>query len=240
MTRRRAADGAESPGRHARRHGHRADRAARSAWGRAAEEQPRRLGLYRASPKMHGPGRGRLRQRALRIVSRTRWALPVTRSRWASWTRSAAPAVNLKEPASAPRRAGCRFHQHRLPRPHRRRDPHLDGSRPDGPQGRYEGRSSGFKAYEDSTTSTSGLACRPARQARRSARACGPRPTCMAEMIKRQKISPPAAPAPIDRLGALADRRDAARARTTTPSMCSPDRQDEIARPQAPRRSTTF
>ena len=42
--------------------------------------------------------------------------------------------VNLKEcirAAKAPRR----LHQHRLPRPHRRRDPHLDGSRPDDPQG---------------------------------------------------------------------------------------------------------
>ncbi len=28
-------------------------------------------------------------------------------------------------------------HQHRLPRPHRRRDPHLDGSRADDPQGRH-------------------------------------------------------------------------------------------------------
>ena len=32
-----------------------------------------------------------------------------------------------------------RVHQYRFPRPHRRRDPHLDGSRPDDPQGRHEG-----------------------------------------------------------------------------------------------------
>ena len=42
--------------------------------------------------------------------------------------------------AAAIHAAGDRivFHQHRLPRPHRRRDPHLDGSRADGPQGRHE------------------------------------------------------------------------------------------------------
>jgi malate synthase len=46
--------------------------------------------------------------------------------------------VNLKEcirAGEAPRGV----HQHRLPRPHRRRDPHLHGSRPDDPQGRHEG-----------------------------------------------------------------------------------------------------
>ena len=38
-----------------------------------------------------------------------------------------------------PRGAGPhRVHQHRLPRPHRRRDPHLDAGRADGPQGRDE------------------------------------------------------------------------------------------------------
>ena len=31
------------------------------------------------------------------------------------------------------------LHQHRLPRPHRRRDPYLDGSGPDDPQERHEG-----------------------------------------------------------------------------------------------------
>ena len=36
-------------------------------------------------------------------------------------------------------RAG-RLHQHRLPGPHRRRDPHLDAGRPGGPQERHEGR----------------------------------------------------------------------------------------------------
>ena len=45
--------------------------------------------------------------------------------------------VNLKECIRAAKRAR-RLHQHRLPRPHRRRDPHLDGSRPDDPQGRHE------------------------------------------------------------------------------------------------------
>ena len=45
--------------------------------------------------------------------------------------------VNLKECIRAAK-AARRLHQHRLPRPHRRRDPHLDGSRADDPQGRHE------------------------------------------------------------------------------------------------------
>jgi malate synthase len=54
--------------------------------------------------------------------------------------------VNLKECIRA--KTACVLHQHRLPRPHRRRDPHLHGSRPDDPQGRHEGLP-WIDAYED-------------------------------------------------------------------------------------------
>ena len=82
--------------------------------------------------------------------------------------------VNLKACIRRARRPD-RLHQHRLPRPHRRRDPHLDGSRPDDPQGRHEGASPGSRPTRTGT-STSGLpaACRARR---RSARACGRCPT---------------------------------------------------------------
>ena len=51
-----------------------------------------------------------------------------------------------------------RVHQHRVPRPHRRRDPHVDARRTDGPQGRHAQRSSGSWPTRTGT-STSGLAC---------------------------------------------------------------------------------
>ena len=47
--------------------------------------------------------------------------------------------VNLKACIRAAQRSRG-LHQHRLPRPHRRRDPHLDGGRPDDPQGRHARR----------------------------------------------------------------------------------------------------
>ena len=45
--------------------------------------------------------------------------------------------MNLRECIRAAQVAR-RVHQHRLPRSHRRRDPHLDDGRADGPQGRHE------------------------------------------------------------------------------------------------------
>ncbi len=82
--------------------------------------------------------------------------------------------VNLEECIRAAARAG-RLHQHRLPRPHRRRDPHLDARRPDGPQGRHAGRDldPGLRGPQRRhRPRAAGCAAGP-----RSARACGPRPT---------------------------------------------------------------
>ena len=108
-------------------------------------------------------------------------------------------SVNLKACIHAAQRAR-RVHQHRLPRPHRRRDPHLDGGRADDPQERHarhrldQGLRGPERRYRP------GL--RPARARRRSARACGRRPTgwptCWRRRsaIRRPAPTPPGCPRP--------------------------------------------
>ena len=103
-------------------------------------------------------------------------------------------------------RAG-RLHQHRLPRPHRRRDPHLDAGRPDGPQERHEGR--------DLDPGLRG----PQRRHRPRVRPARPGPDRQGHVGRARQPRrdaggqdrPPAGRREL-RLGAVADRRDAARA----------------------------
>ncbi len=84
------------------------------------------------------------------------------------------------------------LHQHRLPRPDRRRDPHLDGSRPDGPQGRDEELEPGSRPTRIAT-SISGWPAGCA-AGRRSARACGRCPTGWRTCWSRRSATPGPAP----------------------------------------------
>ena len=169
--RRRQGNSRRHPGR-GDHHDHRAARPA-SARARRHPQLAHRLGLHRQAQDAR-PGRSGLRQRTVRPRRSSCWACPPTRSSWASWTRSAAPASTCK--ACIAEAAVARgLHQHRLPGPHRRRDAHRHARRPDDAQGRHEDQRLDPGLREAATCWS---ACRAAcAAARRSARACGPCPT---------------------------------------------------------------
>ena len=161
-------------GRHPGRGGHRADRAAR----RRAERPPRELAAPARSTSSSRRCTGRRKSpspcETVRAASR----------RCSAWRRNTLKMGIMDEERRTtrqpqgvhPRGEGARrLHQHRLPRPHRRRDPHLDGSRPDDPQGRHEAGAPGSRPTRTGTSTSGSPAACPA--TRRSARACGRCPT---------------------------------------------------------------
>jgi malate synthase len=139
----------------------------------AAAPTSRTGSVYVVKPKMHGPEEVAF---AVEIFGRVEAALGLAPNtvKMGIMDEERRTTVNLKECIRAAKQPRV-LHQHRLPRPHRRRDPHLDGSRPDDPQGRHEAPT-WIAAYENWNVDV-GLECGLSPGMRRSARACGPCPT---------------------------------------------------------------
>jgi hypothetical protein len=119
------------------------------------------------------PGRSGLRLRAVR--PRGAGARPARQHRQARHHGRGAP--HQRQPQGLHRRRGQPrgLHQHRLPRPHRRRDAHRHARRPDDAQGRHQEQRLDRRPTRRATCSS---ACSAACAAGpRSARACGPCPT---------------------------------------------------------------
>ena len=162
--------------------------------------------IYVVKPKMHGPDEVALTDDLFAAVERVaRPAAPNT-IKVGIMDEERRTTVNLAECIRAARSRGG-VHQHRVPRPHRRRDPHLDARRPDGAQGRHAGAARGSWPTRTGT-STSAWRC-GLRGRAQIGKGMWAAPDRMADMLA-QKIGHPHGRRQL-RVGAVADRGDAAR-----------------------------
>ena len=103
--------------------------------GRRPPQQPHRLALYRQAQDARAGGSG-LRRRAVRPGRRRSGPAPLHHQD--GHHGRGAPHDGEPQGVHPGRQGPRRLHQHRLPRPHRRRDPHRHGSRRRPAQGRHE------------------------------------------------------------------------------------------------------